>query len=246
MLIVPARHHRPYRRPYYAKCDGALHAIKVLLRVLQCSSNSTHCLGLMDELRNPSIWKLRNGSCWSIWHSCLSGAARLQSKAWLSRTAWNGLSSNFLLLCGVHHGLNNCVFHNRGCGRGHFIPNDFDPFHAVMQYNYLNYYLPQYDELHKKLMRSAVIGFCSSFVSDTCSNSIRVIKTSRQTATEPMTYPQVIRVWHFMFSFPSLACPLWQVLALAPCLRVASRIHGHTLYLIELCALDSSLLVFST
>jgi len=61
-------------------------------------------------------------------------------------------------------------------------------------YNYLNYYLPQYDELHKRLMRSAVIGFCSSFVSDTCSNSIRVIKTTRQTATEPMTYPQVVRM----------------------------------------------------
>ncbi|CAD7695982.1 unnamed protein product [Ostreobium quekettii] len=60
-------------------------------------------------------------------------------------------------------------------------------------YNYLNYYIPQYDELHKRLLRSAFIGFCASFVSDSCSNSIRVIKTSRQTATEPMTYPQVVR-----------------------------------------------------
>lgn len=31
-------------------------------------------------------------------------------------------------------------------------------------------------------------------MSDTCSNSIRVIKTTRQTATVPMTYPQVVRV----------------------------------------------------
>jgi len=60
-------------------------------------------------------------------------------------------------------------------------------------YNYLNAYLPQYDEFAKKLMRSAILGFSSSFVSDSCSNSIRVIKTTRQTAQVPMTYPQVVR-----------------------------------------------------
>eukprot|EP00210_Caulerpa_lentillifera_P002502 g2399.t1 len=59
-------------------------------------------------------------------------------------------------------------------------------------YNYLNAYLPQYDLFHQKLMRSAVIGFSSSFISDTCSNSIRVVKTTRQTSTTPMTYPQVV------------------------------------------------------
>lgn len=60
-------------------------------------------------------------------------------------------------------------------------------------YNYLNATLPQYDELPKKLLRSAFIGFCSSAISDTVSNSIRVVKTTRQTATEAMTYPQVVR-----------------------------------------------------
>lgn len=60
-------------------------------------------------------------------------------------------------------------------------------------YNYLNAKLPQYDDLLKKLMRSAVIGFCASAVSDTVSNSIRVIKTTKQTATVPMTYPQVLK-----------------------------------------------------
>ena len=72
--------------------------------------------------------------------------------------------------------------------------NDGLSVQCVMQYNYLNAYLPQYDEFAKKLMRSAILGFSSSFVSDTCSNSIRVIKTTRQTATTPMTYPQVVRV----------------------------------------------------
>lgn len=62
------------------------------------------------------------------------------------------------------------------------------------QYNTLNESLPKYDELSKRLLRSAFIGFCASFVSDCCSNSIRVIKTAKQTATTPMTYTQVVKV----------------------------------------------------
>lgn len=65
------------------------------------------------------------------------------------------------------------------------------PWYAT--YNILNERLPQYDELYKKLMRAAVIGFCASAISDTVSNSIRVVKTTRQTSTVTMSYPQVVR-----------------------------------------------------
>jgi hypothetical protein len=41
--------------------------------------------------------------------------------------------------------------------------------------------LPRVDDLPRKLLRAAVIGFTASAVSDTCSNSIRVIKTTKQT-----------------------------------------------------------------
>ncbi|GLC49874.1 hypothetical protein PLESTB_000318100 [Pleodorina starrii] len=63
-------------------------------------------------------------------------------------------------------------------------------------YNYLNATLPKApaDDLPRKLGRSAVIGFCSSFISDVCSNSIRVIKTTKQTTKEATTYPQVARM----------------------------------------------------
>lgn len=61
-------------------------------------------------------------------------------------------------------------------------------------YNTLNELLPKYDELPKRLLRSAFIGFCCSFVSDCCSNSIRVIKTAKQTATVPMTYGDVVKM----------------------------------------------------
>ncbi|GIL50246.1 hypothetical protein Vafri_6480 [Volvox africanus] len=63
-------------------------------------------------------------------------------------------------------------------------------------YNYLNGVLPKApaDDLPRKLLRSAILGFCASFVSDCASNSIRVIKTTKQTTTEATTYPQVARM----------------------------------------------------
>ncbi|GAB4818210.1 hypothetical protein N2152v2_005256 [Parachlorella kessleri] len=61
-------------------------------------------------------------------------------------------------------------------------------------YNYLNEKLPKPDSFAQKLMRSAFIGFCASLISDTCSNSIRVVKTAKQASTVPVTYPQVVRM----------------------------------------------------
>ncbi|RYG64631.1 hypothetical protein EON64_13570, partial [archaeon] len=60
-------------------------------------------------------------------------------------------------------------------------------------YNYLSATLPKYDDTLKKLGRSALIGFCSSAVSDTVSNSIRVLKVYKQASTEPLTYPEVLK-----------------------------------------------------
>ena len=45
-------------------------------------------------------------------------------------------------------------------------------------YNTLQAKIPQQDTKLKQLGRNAVIGFCSSFVSDTVSNSIRVLKVN--------------------------------------------------------------------
>lgn len=52
---------------------------------------------------------------------------------------------------------------------------------------------PRDDELLAKLSRNAAIGFASSVTSDTISNSLRVIKTYRQTAKETVSYAQAVR-----------------------------------------------------
>jgi hypothetical protein len=42
------------------------------------------------------------------------------------------------------------------------------------------------------LAHNAGLGLCASIVSDTCSNSLRVVKTTKQTAEEPMSYPAAV------------------------------------------------------
>ena len=53
--------------------------------------------------------------------------------------------------------------------------------------------MPRTNDFAGKLARSAVIGFCASAVSDTCSNSIRVIKVYKQANTEAISYPEALR-----------------------------------------------------
>merc|ERR1711879_909519 len=45
-----------------------------------------------------------------------------------------------------------------------------------------------FDFTFGKYVRNACIGFISAGVSDTCSNSLRVLKTTRQTALTPISY----------------------------------------------------------
>ncbi|GAA6016251.1 hypothetical protein JCM8202_005536 [Rhodotorula sphaerocarpa] len=63
-------------------------------------------------------------------------------------------------------------------------------------YNVLSANLPMPDEgdVWGRLARQAFIGFVASVVSDTCSNSLRVIKTYRQVHTKRVSYREAARV----------------------------------------------------
>jgi hypothetical protein len=54
--------------------------------------------------------------------------------------------------------------------------------------NQLRESMPAFDFAYGKYVRNAVIGFASAAVSDTCSNSLRVLKTRVQTAVVPISY----------------------------------------------------------
>ena len=59
-------------------------------------------------------------------------------------------------------------------------------------YNYLQAAVPKPAGSLKRNVRSAVIGFCSSFTSDVVSNSARVVKTFKQTHTDPISYAEAV------------------------------------------------------
>merc|ERR1711924_298852 len=54
--------------------------------------------------------------------------------------------------------------------------------------NQLRESMSQFDFMYGKYVRNACIGFCSAAVSDTCSNSLRVLKTTKQTSLTQVTY----------------------------------------------------------
>ena len=63
-----------------------------------------------------------------------------------------------------------------------------------LTYNILNDKLPNYDKnSYKQFIRNGFIGFNAAIISDTCSNSLRVIKTSRQTYAENISYRDTIK-----------------------------------------------------
>jgi len=60
-------------------------------------------------------------------------------------------------------------------------------------YNFLSEKIPKQETVTAELGRRALLGFCSSAVSDTCSNSIRVVKVYKQSYPEQLSYPQVVQ-----------------------------------------------------
>lgn len=60
-------------------------------------------------------------------------------------------------------------------------------------YNFLSEKIPKQDDQLSELGRRAVLGFSSSAVSDTCSNSIRVAKVYKQSYPTQISYPQVVQ-----------------------------------------------------
>ena len=61
-------------------------------------------------------------------------------------------------------------------------------------FNLLQEVLPTYQGTGSNLAKNAFIGFTASVVSDTISNSLRVIKTVRQTYYKPISYIKTVQL----------------------------------------------------
>ena len=62
-----------------------------------------------------------------------------------------------------------------------------------LTYNILNEKLPTYNETYKTFLRNGFIGFNAAVISDCCSNSFRVIKTTKQTYPHSISYTDITK-----------------------------------------------------
>jgi hypothetical protein len=99
----------------------------------------------------------------------------------------NGMS---MLAAKMKAGGPTVLFHG---AMGAFAATWVGHFPWFFTYNYLDEALPEADSLAGKLGRNAGMGFTASCVSDTCSNSIRVLKTYRQTSPTRVSYMDAAR-----------------------------------------------------
>jgi len=69
-------------------------------------------------------------------------------------------------------------------------------FPWYLTYNTLSEKIPAAsdDDLLLQLLRAAFIGFCASTVSDCCSNSLRVLKTTKQTSEKQISYLETFQI----------------------------------------------------
>ena len=79
-----------------------------------------------------------------------------------------------------------------GGAAANFAANWVGNYPWFVTFNYLQAQVPKYEGV-KGLARNAVIGVCASFVSDCVSNSLRVIKTVKQTSGENIGYGEAVR-----------------------------------------------------
>ena len=63
-----------------------------------------------------------------------------------------------------------------------------------LTYNILDEHIPKYDDIVKKIVRNGLIGFNAAVISDCCSNSLRVIKTTKQTHKDNISYKEAINL----------------------------------------------------
>eukprot|EP00658_Telonema_sp_P-2_P077161 TRINITY_DN6917_c0_g2_i4.p1 TRINITY_DN6917_c0_g2~~TRINITY_DN6917_c0_g2_i4.p1 ORF type:complete len:311 (-),score=79.24 TRINITY_DN6917_c0_g2_i4:230-1162(-) len=118
---------------------------------------------------------------------------QVEGKAGLAK-----LKTKFQTAGGVPRGLPVLWYGALGSASATFVGHY--PWFAT--YNMMQAYLPHrgfvpesapHAELLDKLVRNAVTGFCASAVSDTCSNSIRVLKVYKQTHSEQISYPRAFK-----------------------------------------------------
>jgi len=83
------------------------------------------------------------------------------------------------------------LFHGTGASMSATFVGHYPWF---LTYNLLDEKLPKYNDGLKKFCRNGLIGFSAAVISDCCSNSLRVIKTTKQTHVNSLSYNDTVKL----------------------------------------------------
>jgi len=151
-------------------------------------------IGMMELLKDTELntaTKTFAGSCGAgIWRIGIMPLDTLKSSMQVNGSNGMNIIKDRLKTQGI-----STLYHGSLASGSATIVGHFPWF---LTYNYLNTYLPIPDESDthariKSIGRHGIIGFCSSVISDTCSNSLRVIKTTKQTKQEHISYREIVK-----------------------------------------------------
>lgn len=135
--------------------------------------------------KSPPLWAITLGASLlaSLWRVAITPLDTIKTTLQVARgnNGWEILSSKI-----QNHGAgvlwDGALGNSLATLAGHY------PWFIV--HNFLEGFLPHHPPKHAKakILRRALIGFCSSVASDCVSNGIRVVKTYQQTAETPLGY----------------------------------------------------------
>jgi hypothetical protein len=171
-------------RRFYRGIGPAL-AMGPLSRFGDTAANAFMLEFLKDKNLNTGIKTMCGSFAAALWRICLMPIDALKTN--LQVEGKNGIK---ILFAKIKKGGPQVLYYGTGANVtatfvGHY------PWFLIN--NLLKKYIPNYQG-YKQLIRNAGIGFICAVVSDTCSNSLRVIKTTKQTYSEPIGYAKVVKV----------------------------------------------------
>ena len=148
---------------------------------------NTYALNSLDKTNLPTSVKTMFGSVLAAtWRVLLMPIDSVKTSMQVEGRKGLNLLSNKIKKTGPQ-----VLFHGTGASMSATFIGHYPWF---LTYNILDDKLPKYNDGIKKFARNGVIGFSAAVISDCCSNSLRVIKTTKQTHSTSLSYNDTIKL----------------------------------------------------
>ena len=148
---------------------------------------NTYALNSLEKSNLPTSVKTMFGSGLAAsWRALLMPIDALKTTMQVEGKGGLNLLSNKIKKTGP-----KVLFHGTGASMSATFVGHYPWF---LTYNILDEKMPKYNDGLKKFLRNGIIGFNAAVISDCCSNSLRVIKTTKQTHNTSLSYKDTVKL----------------------------------------------------